>query len=211
MEPVCPTLQLPSSPRATPPPTVVVEDNDLVGLDPFQEASSHSAPRSNFLAPPSAMSADEDVGEGSSAPSAAAPSPFNFQTQVISTAPVKSVRAQHILSSEPLSLTHRHRTLDSAAAIGTSIVAYRHSIKSSRNRLPDHRPFYPHRYPSRQSEKPGRVCKRTSAPDFTGAYVTLLWLHTSSSNLKVLWLLWPCRTLSSLTREVQLSALLSMC
>ncbi|KFH46262.1 zinc transporter-like protein [Hapsidospora chrysogenum ATCC 11550] len=95
----------------TPPPSLAVHDSPSA---PFAEPITRSIPHSNFLAPPSAMSGDEDPGDG--APAApAATSPFNFQTQVISTAPVKpnigqrrghrykhsSISTQHQIFQEP--------------------------------------------------------------------------------------------------------------
>lgn len=117
---------------ATPPPSFVIED---IASTLFTQPSTRNIPRSEFLAPPSSMSADEDNGDGAPTPPAA-PSPFNFQTQVISTAPVKSVST--LMSFLPLSwLTLACRILANGVAIGTSIVASRPNIRSSKNLLLD--------------------------------------------------------------------------
>lgn len=95
-----------------PPPILIVDDTDASARPPpdrlAHEASFlSSSPGSSFLSPSFAMPADGDVGEATSAP--AAPNPFNFQTQVISTSPVKSVRYDiHEAAPSPASLTSSH-------------------------------------------------------------------------------------------------------
>lgn len=88
----------PPSPPGNPPPSFVVDDIDAHAFD--DEPFAHSPSKGSFLAPPSAMSIEEDSngdaagGASDGGATMAAPaikSPFNFQTQVISTAPVKSV------------------------------------------------------------------------------------------------------------------------
>ncbi|KAF4120149.1 Divalent metal cation (Fe/Co/Zn/Cd) transporter [Geosmithia morbida] len=85
----------PNDTSAPPPPSFIVDDIDepASNTSPFDDEpfGQSSSSQGSFLAPSSAMSTDEDNpsgGEGDGA--AAVPSPFNFQTQVISTAPVKS-------------------------------------------------------------------------------------------------------------------------
>ena len=69
--------------------------NDIDGLLSTSASSRRSAflhPDSqSFLRPPS-MSFDDAPGADGAAPAPAAASPFNFQTQYITTSPVKSVR-----------------------------------------------------------------------------------------------------------------------
>jgi hypothetical protein len=84
----------------TPPPIVVVEDRDGDAHTPaslaFQSVSASPGIGGLNLLQPHSMSADGDPADASAeltaSTAAAAASPFNFQTQVISTAPVKSVR-----------------------------------------------------------------------------------------------------------------------
>ena len=89
----------------TPPPSLAVHDSPSA---PFAEPITRSIPRSNFLAPPSAMSGGEDHGDGAPAAPAAA-SPFNFQTQVISTAPVKPVSIESYMPVQSLRNTDDSR------------------------------------------------------------------------------------------------------
>lgn len=93
----------PTTGNNNPPPTFVFEGSDSepeisldLDLDPPEPsklfASSLPASSGGFLKKPPGDSNMADEGPSDMAPSAA--SPFNFQTQVISTGPVKSVRAQ---------------------------------------------------------------------------------------------------------------------
>jgi hypothetical protein len=110
----------------TPPPIVIVEDRDGGAHSPaslaFQSLSGSPGTGGLNLLQPHSMSADGDPADASAeltasttAAAAAVASPFNFQTQVISTAPVKSVRNALPLAS-----------LSYVSATNTSIGAIEH-------------------------------------------------------------------------------------
>ena len=132
----------PSTRPGNPPPTFVFPDSDnesdhLLDLDPPEPSKlfASSPPLSGGFLVPGSMADDSpsDVG-GSTA------SPFNFQTQVISTAPVKSVRSVYLASYQLHELTV-YRILVSVEDTDTSIVVSQHSTRSSKSRLRDHPPF----------------------------------------------------------------------
>lgn len=72
------------------PPSVVIDEIDLDAEAPPEAQSRFAAPSSSFLAPSFNMSSVGDTSD-SAAQESAPHNPFNFQTQVISTSPVKSV------------------------------------------------------------------------------------------------------------------------
>lgn len=106
-----------SSPDPPPPPTFIVDDADApfrssqrLAVSPARDsgrplASSASSP---FLALPGMSDDAEPVGSTGDG----VPNPFNFQTQVISTSPVKSVS----LGAQPLSFAVPYRLLQFANA-----------------------------------------------------------------------------------------------
>uniref|UniRef100_A0A8H7NGU9 Uncharacterized protein n=1 Tax=Bionectria ochroleuca TaxID=29856 RepID=A0A8H7NGU9_BIOOC len=86
----------PSTANFTPPTLVIEVDSDSSSSAPShswqnqtREPSRLGLPGSDFLAPSSTMSSNEDDG-ATMTPITPGPNPFNFQTQVISTTPVKS-------------------------------------------------------------------------------------------------------------------------
>lgn len=99
-----PLLMAPTFPSIRPPTPDADDQGDNLTRD-FEDPAasvSHSEPltrrasRSNLLSVPPSMSAstDEDAGDASVPPAAVPQNPFNFQTQVISAGPVKSVRTE---------------------------------------------------------------------------------------------------------------------
>lgn len=111
--------------------------NDIDGLFPSRNSAallspdflSPNTPRS-IRRPGSSMSTDSVLSETGLVPAAPAPGPFNFQTQSMSTSPVKSVcyppppkkKSQHkrCAGRALLTLTAGYRTLASAVATDTS-------------------------------------------------------------------------------------------
>lgn len=124
------------------PPTPDTHHHDEFPPD-FEDATySKSAPLTrnasgrNLLSVPFTMSTsgDEDANDGIATPPAQ--NPFNFQTQVISAGPVKSVSELNFVPSCDAMencILIVCRTLASVAVTGTNTPAYRHNTRSSRN------------------------------------------------------------------------------
>lgn len=110
-------------------------------------------------------------------------SPFNFETQFISTSPVKSVSRPSFLPGSRNQANPRlpSRTLVNAAATATSTPPSRLNITSSKNhRLGPHQSCPPPS-PCQLCAKPGPPCTATSAPGYTGVYAMPSSHSTSSS------------------------------
>lgn len=90
-----PATFTPNHPSVAPsPPTLVVDDTHVaisqLQSEPTDQEATRLTPSTAYLRSSSAMSSEEEIRD--KAGGAGAPSPFNFQTQVISTTPVKPVR-----------------------------------------------------------------------------------------------------------------------
>lgn len=142
------------------------------------QGSSLLAPASlkpGLLRPDAAVMAEDDLH---SAGGSTTPSPFNFQTQVISTSPVKSVCPKTLQSYAcpsysqvvncPLTMAP-YRTSASAAGIDINTVPFLPSIKYSKSRRSDRLQSYPPPSLCLQFERHGRACPVTSVSGSTGA------------------------------------------
>lgn len=95
-------------PASPPPPTVVIDDTDEFPPSTGDASLTSSGP--GFLSPAVTMPGEASTVDAAQGPPA--PNPFSFQTQVISTSPVKSVRCDSYKTSPsaPLLLVARDRS-----------------------------------------------------------------------------------------------------
>lgn len=166
-------------------PVLIVDGTDAASQPASEisfQPSEHRLSGRRFLCPQPAMAADNlaEIGSQADTPS----NPFNFQTQVISTSPIKSVRCSPVpsitetpspRSSKPLACTadSSPRTLANAGGTATSTVAFLHSTRYFRSLRRDHLPFFLHLCLFLPSRRLGRVRKRINALGSTGAFATL--------------------------------------
>lgn len=203
---LCGSRQIPTAPAITGSDdhgaSFLVTCDDLDGHDSDAEASTfhHLTPdrkpsflhpeSANTLRPPTPQSSSPIMSSDDGPAGPAAPAlknPFNFQTQIISTSPVKSVRRETIESSDALrapcsfaQLTPSRASV-SVAVIATNTARSARNITSSKSPRRGHHLSSPPPSRSPPSKKLGRACNATSARGSTGAAVMPPSPYTSSS------------------------------